>query len=92
MLRALACAVLFLTRIPLPRMTLTERDMARSAAWFAWVGGLIAGCLWLCALLTPALGTRLSALLVVAAWLALRVGSGSGLVTCAYARRSTYGV
>ena len=68
MLRALASAVLFLTRIPLPRLSLDEHDFARGAGYFAWVGALIAACLWAVSLLAPWTGVRLCALLVVAAW------------------------
>ncbi|MDB4987054.1 MAG: cobS [Myxococcaceae bacterium] len=48
--------------------------MARSAAYFAWVGGLIAGGLWVCSLLTSLVGPRLGALLVVTAWVAVSGG------------------
>lgn len=75
MLRSLACAVLFLTRIPLPRLTLEQRDFARSSGFFAWVGALIALLLWLSAkLLVPALGARLAALMVVALWVLITGG------------------
>jgi adenosylcobinamide-GDP ribazoletransferase len=74
MLRPLACALLFLTRVPLPQLTLTPRDFARSAAYFAWVGALVAAVLWAVSLLVPALGERLSALLVVAAWVVITGG------------------
>ena len=74
MLRALACAVTFLTRIPLPATTLDERDFAASAGYFAWVGMLIAVALWLVALATGGLGPRLSALLITVAWVAITGG------------------
>jgi adenosylcobinamide-GDP ribazoletransferase len=45
-LRALSCALGFLTRFPVPQVTLSERDVARSAGFFAWVGLLIGGLLW----------------------------------------------
>ena len=74
MLRPLAAAVLFLTRIPLPALTLDEHDMARSAGYFAWVGGLLALCLWGCSFVTPWVGPRLGALLVVTLWVLLTGG------------------
>ncbi|MDB4973825.1 MAG: cobS [Myxococcaceae bacterium] len=74
MLRAFACAVLFLTRVPLPTLKLDARDFARSAAYFAWVGALVAAALFGCARLTAGLGTRLSSLLVVASWVAITGG------------------
>ena len=74
MLRPLAGAVLFLTRIPLPALTLDERDIARSAGYFAWVGALIALCLWGCSFATPWVGPRLGALLVVTVWVLLTGG------------------
>jgi adenosylcobinamide-GDP ribazoletransferase len=75
MLRALACAILFLTRIPLPRFTLDASDFARSSGFFAWVGALLAALLWIAsALLTPALGARLSALLLIVLWVAITGG------------------
>jgi adenosylcobinamide-GDP ribazoletransferase len=66
MLRALASALLFLTRIPLPTLALSERDFARSAGFFSWVGGLIAVVMWGAARLAPVLGTSLAALIAIA--------------------------
>jgi adenosylcobinamide-GDP ribazoletransferase len=75
MLRALACSVLFLTRIPLPRLTLDASDFARSSGFFAWVGALIALLLWGASLLfVPALGARLAALSLIALWVAITGG------------------
>ena len=74
MLRAFACALLFLTRVPLPKLELDARDMARSAAFFAWIGGLFALCGWGCSLLTPHFGVRTAALLAVLSWVALSGG------------------
>jgi len=68
MLRALACAVLFLTRIPLPRLALSGEDFARSAGWFSWVGALVLLPVWAGSQLVGALGVRLAALLAVALW------------------------
>lgn len=73
-MRAFACAVLFLTRIPLPQLSLSARDVAHSPAYFAWVGVLmallLAGAAWL---LTP-LGPRLASLLLVVLWILLSGG------------------
>jgi adenosylcobinamide-GDP ribazoletransferase len=73
-MRALACAILFLTRIPLPRLRLEARDFARSAGWFAWVGALVALPVWGASLLAPYLGARLAAALALAAWVAITGG------------------
>ncbi|MET0285516.1 MAG: adenosylcobinamide-GDP ribazoletransferase [Polyangiales bacterium] len=74
MLRALASAILFLTRIPLPAMTLDERDFARGAGFFAWVGLLIALPLYASSRLMPALGAPLAALITVALWVLITGG------------------
>jgi adenosylcobinamide-GDP ribazoletransferase len=74
MLRPLLCAIGFLTRIPLPQVACSERDMARGAGFFAWVGALIALALWASAQIMPWSGVRLAALLVVAVWAALSGG------------------
>ncbi len=74
MLRALASAILFLTRIPLPTMQLDERDFARGAAFFSWVGLLIALPLYACSRLTPVLGAPLAALLTIALWVLITGG------------------
>jgi len=55
-------------------MKLDERDMARSPAWFAWVGALMAAALWVVSLLQPVFGVRLTAMLVIAVWVALSGG------------------
>jgi adenosylcobinamide-GDP ribazoletransferase len=68
MLRALACAILFLTRIPLPTLALDARDFARSVGYFAWVGGLIAALLVATTWASAGLGPRVSALVVVTVW------------------------
>lgn len=69
MLRPFLCALGFLTRIPVPSASFSERELARSAGFFAWVGALLGALLWaLSALAVPALGERTSALVLVAAW------------------------
>lgn len=73
-LRALASAILFLTRIPLPELKLEPRDFARGAAWFSWVGGLVALPAWAATLLLPWLGVRLTALLALALWVLITGG------------------
>jgi len=68
MLRPLACAVLFLTRFPLPRLALSAQDFARSAGWFAWVGALVAVPVWAGSLLSPTLGVHLASLIALVLW------------------------
>jgi adenosylcobinamide-GDP ribazoletransferase len=72
--RALACAILFLTRIPLPRLTLTPQHVRDSAAYFAWVGGLLALLLFGASLLFAPFGPRFAALLLVSLWVLLTGG------------------
>jgi adenosylcobinamide-GDP ribazoletransferase len=74
MLRALACAVLFLTRIPLPRFALGAQDFARSAGWFAWVGALVAAPAWAGSQLTPSVGPRLASLIALTLWVLITGG------------------
>ncbi|MET0340859.1 MAG: adenosylcobinamide-GDP ribazoletransferase [Polyangiales bacterium] len=75
MLRALACAITFLTRVPLPAFHADPRDVARSPGWFAAVGLLIGAPLWAVAAVTEAyLGARIAALSTVALWVALTGG------------------
>jgi adenosylcobinamide-GDP ribazoletransferase len=74
MVRALASAVLFLTRIPLPTMELDQRDFARGAGFFAWVGILIAIPLYGSSRLVTALGAPLAALVTVALWVLITGG------------------
>ena len=68
MLRPLFCAVGFLTRLPVPHVALADRDVARSAGFFAWVGLGIGGLMWALSLGLTRLGTVLSALLLVTVW------------------------
>ncbi|MFT3921614.1 MAG: adenosylcobinamide-GDP ribazoletransferase [Myxococcales bacterium] len=67
-LRPLFCAVGFLTRLPVPHTELEERDVARSAAYFAWVGLALGAALWGLSRLFGSLGGPLGSLLLVAAW------------------------
>jgi adenosylcobinamide-GDP ribazoletransferase len=66
--RAFLCAVGFLTRLPAPHGELADADVARSAGFFAWVGGLVALGLWGAAWLLAPLGPRVAALALVALW------------------------
>jgi adenosylcobinamide-GDP ribazoletransferase len=68
MVRTFLCAVGFLTRLPVPHVTLDERDVARSAGFFAWVGGIIAALLAGAAWLGAPLGPRALAIVLVALW------------------------
>lgn len=74
MVRAFASAILFLTRIPLPPLPLSERDFARGAGFFAWVGGVIALPLYGASRLAPALGAPLAALITVSLWVLITGG------------------
>jgi adenosylcobinamide-GDP ribazoletransferase len=74
MLRALACAVLFLTRVPLPRLALRGEDFARSAGWFSWVGGLVLLPVWAGSQASGLFGVRLAALIALALWIAITGG------------------
>jgi adenosylcobinamide-GDP ribazoletransferase len=66
--RAFLCAVGFLTRLPAPHGELADDDVARSAGFFAWVGGLIALGLWGAAWLLAPLGPRVAAVVLIALW------------------------
>jgi adenosylcobinamide-GDP ribazoletransferase len=68
MFRALVCAVGFLTRLPVPALAVDERDVARGAGFFAWVGVAIAAVLWVMSRALSPLGPALSALCLVALW------------------------
>lgn len=68
MIRPLLCAIGFLTRLPVPHVALADRDVARSAGFFAWVGLGIGGLLWGLSLPLASLGEVLSSLLLVSAW------------------------
>jgi adenosylcobinamide-GDP ribazoletransferase len=72
--RALACAILFLTRIPLPQLTLSEDDFRASPAYFAWVGALIALLLALTAPLFAPFSSRVAALLAIVLWILVTGG------------------
>lgn len=72
--RALACAILFLTRIPLPRLSLSSDDFARSAGWFSWVGALVLLPVWAGSQLSGVLGVRLAALIALALWVVITGG------------------
>lgn len=75
MLRSLACAITFLTRIPLPRFQADADDVARSAAWFAPVGMLLGVSLWLASVYAEHyLGARIAALLTLSLWVAVTGG------------------
>jgi adenosylcobinamide-GDP ribazoletransferase len=74
MVRAFASAILFLTRVPLPTMQLDERDFARGAGFFAWVGLSIALPLFAASKLVGALGASLAALITVVLWVLITGG------------------
>ena len=73
-MRPLLCAIGFLTRLWVPAVDLSEQQLARSAGWFAWVGGLVAALLWVVARVLTPFDARLAALLVVAVWAFLTGG------------------
>ena len=66
--KALICAVAFLTRMPVPEVEASERQFARAAGFFPWVGMLVAAACWVCSLAVAPLGARLAALCCVALW------------------------
>jgi adenosylcobinamide-GDP ribazoletransferase len=68
MLRPLLCAIGFLTRLWLPPLSFSDEEVARSAGYFAWVGALIAGLLWIAARAFTPFGEHIAALGVVAIW------------------------
>ncbi len=71
--RALACAMQFLTRIPLSTRTLFDnKDYANSLAWYPVIGLILGGLVWLSGVaLTELSSTSLAAALVLAVWVLL---------------------
>ena len=71
--RALACAMQFLTRIPLATRTLFDnKDYANSLAWYPVIGLVLGGLVWLSGVvLTELSSTSLAAALVLAVWVLL---------------------
>ena len=71
--RALACAMQFLTRIPLATRTLFDnKDYANSLAWYPVIGLILGGLVWLSAMALAGLSsTSLAAALVLAVWVLL---------------------
>lgn len=71
--RALACAMHFLTRIPLATRTLFDnKDYANSLAWYPVIGLILGGLVWLSGVpLTELSSTYLAAALVLAVWVLL---------------------
>lgn len=68
MFKPVLCALCFLTRLPLPNLQFSEREVGQSAAFFSWVGALLSLLLWSSAQAFAPLGARTSALLLVAFW------------------------
>ena len=68
-MKGLIIATQFLTRLPTPRLSVSERDFARSMRWFpavgAIIGGLVAGGGWLGAMLDPWVGATIALVLWV---------------------------
>ena len=77
MWRPFVCALGFLTRLPVPHVELNDAQVARSAAFFPWVGGLIAALLAGVAQASLPLGPALAAACVTEA-LGLGAAAGSG--------------
>ena len=71
--RALACAMQFLTRIPLATRTLFDhKDYANSLAWYPVIGLVLGGLVWLSGVALAGLSsTSLTAALVLAVWVLL---------------------
>lgn len=70
-MKGLIVALQFLTRLPTPRMNVSEAEFAGSMRWFPAaglvVGGILAGVAWL----SLPLGPAVAALLVLVAWVAV---------------------
>ena len=71
MWRPFVCEIGFLTRLPVPHVELNDAQVARSAAFFPWVGGLIAALLAGVAQASLPLGPALAAACVVTCWAAI---------------------
>lgn len=71
--RALACAMQFLTRIPLATRTIFDnKDYANSLAWYPVIGLVLGGLVWLSGVALAGLSsTSLTAALVLAVWVLL---------------------
>ena len=71
--RALACAMQFLTRLPVATKTLFDnKDYANSLAWYPMVGLVLGGLVWLCGVaLSDLSSSSLTAALILAAWVLL---------------------
>ena len=71
--RALACAMQFLTRIPLATRTIfDDKDYANSLAWYPVIGLVLGGLVWLSGVALAGLSsTSLTAALVLAVWVLL---------------------
>ena len=71
--RALACAMQFLTRIPLATRTLFDnKDYANSLAWYPVIGLILGGLVWLSGVTLAGLSsTSLTAALVLTVWVLL---------------------
>ena len=71
--RALACAMQFLTRIPLATQTLFDnKDYANSLAWYPVIGLILGGLVWLSGVaLTELSSASLAAALLLAVWVLL---------------------
>ena len=71
--RALACAMQFLTRIPLATRTLFDnKDYANSLAWYPVIGLVLGGLVWLSGVaLTELSSASLAAALLLAVWVLL---------------------
>jgi adenosylcobinamide-GDP ribazoletransferase len=68
MWRPFLCALGFLTRFPVPHVELSEAQVARSAAFFPWVGGILAALLAGVAYLSRTLDAGLAAACVITCW------------------------
>ena len=71
--RALACAMQFLTRIPLATRTLFDnKDYANSLAWYPVIGLILGGLVWLSGVaFTELSSASLAAALILAVWVLL---------------------
>jgi adenosylcobinamide-GDP ribazoletransferase len=68
MWRPFVCALGFLTRFPVPHVELSEAQVARSSAFFPWVGAIIATLLWGVSRACLPLGPQVTSACVITCW------------------------
>jgi adenosylcobinamide-GDP ribazoletransferase len=68
MWRPFVCALGFLTRFPVPHVELNEAQVARSSAFFPWIGALVAALLWAISLACSPLGPQVASACLITCW------------------------